>query len=80
MVIVCVKLLNSCDAAFLLLIWSVVSSSAKLLIKVAIEVSQHETLFYEFQFLFVPYYHLPIPTFYKVMLFYCRRITAKLSL
>lgn len=42
MVMVCIKLLHSCDAAFLLLIWSVVSSSDKLLIKVAIEVSQHE--------------------------------------
>lgn len=42
MAMVCVKILNSCDAAFLLLVWSLVSGSDKPLIKVAIEVSQHE--------------------------------------
>lgn len=41
----------------------------------------NETLFYEFQFLFLAYHHLPILTSYKVVLFYCcRRITAKFLL
>ena len=53
---VCVKLLNLCDAAFLLLVWSLVSGSDKPLIKVAIEVSQHEMkpCFMNFNFSFWP--------------------------
>lgn len=53
---VCVKLLNLCDAAFLLFVWSLVSGSDKPLIKVAIEVSQHEMkpCFMNFNFSFWP--------------------------
>jgi len=56
MAMVCVKLLNSCDAALLLLVWSLVSGSDKPLIKVAIEVSQHEMkpCFMNFNFSFWP--------------------------
>lgn len=56
MAMVCVKLLNLCDAAFLLLVWSLLSGSDKPLIKVAIEVSQHEMkhCFMNFNFSFWP--------------------------
>lgn len=82
MVVVSVKPLNSCNAAFLLM-QSLVSGSDKSLIKGTIEVFQHEmkTLFSEFRFLFLAYHHHPILMSYRVVLFYnCRRITAKLSL
>lgn len=72
------KLLNLCNAASLLLKWSLVSGSDKPLIKVAIEVSQHEMIpcFMNFSVSGLPsspHYHV----LQGVLFYCCRRIAAE---